>query len=362
MSNAGKGGGRGTNKYGIFGRSVALSRVGLTQDAPAFDPEAEDGYGPGFRASDVFDDRAVPAIGIREQPRNIEDWWSEAWATREWGDAEDAGYPFMPDDYTPRMTSGRAVTGHRRTHRRRYTTPDGFEIRMPSATSVKSYALDQQGQSFDIAVSATAENGTPVMTTMRCTWMGPGEWSVVPLAGEHKYGRVAEAVASVLEARRPSVALSGMRDLAAKRKERYAQEGVAPESPSKRSFVSAAGVSADGTTSVTRIGDRVYGHDLSGLPPREIQRIADGLAGKTSSHVGAVFNKDVKGRARVDVTQCPRCGAWTREGSPHKCRVVTARPEGRKQDEAEGYRRSAGTAFLRNLLRRPRPNAGNQGS
>ena len=60
----------------------------------------------------------------------------------------------MPDDFTPKRTTGQALSGHRWTDRLAYRVHSGgFTLRMPSVTSIKAFE-QQTGCTFDAPVSA----------------------------------------------------------------------------------------------------------------------------------------------------------------------------------------------------------------
>ena len=145
----------------------------------------------------------VPAIfttGDRAGER-ADRWWDTQASLAEWA-GEGAAFPKMPGDWTPRRTVGSADSGLRRTHRITYSG-NGFSLRMPSATSIRSFSAAGRG-AFDIPVDATDERGRAITAWVRAVQHKPGHWSVSGLGfGGVTDAKVSEAVASVLESRRP---------------------------------------------------------------------------------------------------------------------------------------------------------------
>src|SRR4051812_21355170 len=82
----------------------------------------------------------VPAIfttGDRGGER-ADRWWDTRASLAEWA-GEGAAFPKLPGDWTPGRTMGTADSGLRRTHRMTYSG-NGFTLRMPSATSIRSFS------------------------------------------------------------------------------------------------------------------------------------------------------------------------------------------------------------------------------
>ena len=160
---------------------------------------------------DLSDDRMsaieageyTPATFTTERPSpESGPWWDDHASVAEWG-GEGAAFAKMPVDWTPGLTPGRADSGLRRTHRRTYTG-NGFSLRMPSATSIRSFAATNKS-AFDIPVDATDDHGRSITAWVRAVQHNPGHWSVSGLGfGGVTDAKVSEAVASVLEARRPT--------------------------------------------------------------------------------------------------------------------------------------------------------------
>jgi len=302
------------------------------------------------RKDALYAGRRVSPSYISHAPGSPDDFWGE-WYGRvaSWGERNDAGYLKMPDDYTPSMTGGRASTGNRHTHRMRYSTPDGFEIRMPSATSIRRFASDEaMGQTFEVPVAYTTKDGGQGMVSVLATWNGPGAWTIQAPAGDARFGRVTEAVASVLEARRPSVALATVGDLNQRRRERIMRTGspiIAPRKPSH--FVTGVSQIGDKGAVVVRIdngkGERLYGYHVRQNTPQARSRLINRLMGRTGESVGQAFNSELKGQSRVEVAQCPRCKCVYEVEVGHQCRLMHAAPR-RTESDADRLRRDTGWA------------------
>ena len=168
----------------------------------------------------------VPAIfttGDDRPDHQAGRWWETQASLAEWA-GEGAAFPKMPDDWTPRRTGGTADSGLRHTHRMTYTS-NGFALRMPSATSIRSFSAANRG-AFDIPVDATDEHGRSITAWVRAVQHKPGHWSVSGLGfGGVTDAKVSEAVASVLESRRPTRALRQAGDLIEKHRQRLADQG-----------------------------------------------------------------------------------------------------------------------------------------
>ncbi|MCL2736265.1 MAG: hypothetical protein FWD75_06500 [Propionibacteriaceae bacterium] len=291
------------------------------------------------RKEAMWEGRAVAPSYLTTAPGSPDKFW-DMWHSRvsQWGDTSDAGYPKMPERYSPHGDTTR------RTLRKRYSTPDGFEVHMPSATAVREFAANEAlGQTFEMPVAFTTENGAQGLISVRCTWHGPGSWTVEAPAGDAKFGRVTEAVASVLEARYPSTALSDVGDLRERRQERVMRNG-SPILPPVRHSTFVTGVSAIGAHGaiVVRIADGRGGHKLygyrvpdpaPGIPSRE--RLMAALMGRATDSIGSAFNQMREFRLRVPVDQCPRCLCVYETATGHQCRLHHALPVRRAATDAE---------------------------
>lgn len=272
----------------------------------------------------------VAAVAVRggDDPRSTrlrKEWWDTHFVAAEYS-GDEIDYPQMPDDFTPRRTGGRALSGNRRTHRMSYRTAgDKFAIRMPSATSVKAFEAEGNG-TFDIPVSAADRNGNSISGWARVTRSGT-DWNATALGdfGEKTGAQVGEAVASVLEARRPSQALKNIDDLLTAHRERKTSHGQMM-SQVQSSFISSVGFDEESSTMAVRMSDRLYGYHVSA---------ADYRATVASSSPGATYGKLIKGSQRVGVERCPDCGRFSPSEVAHTCPIThRARPETRPHSSA----------------------------
>src|SRR5699024_8693653 len=162
----------------------------------------------------------------------------------------------MPDDYTPSQTSGRAMSGRRRTHRMAYTT-GGVALRMPSRTAINRFAAETKGDTFDVPVAASLPSGD-VQTWVRLTRHGPGQWEATALGmdgdgrASERIGR-SEAVAATMEGRAAALKPQSFGDLIERRKKKIAESGFTMDQVrsgwiSSVGYDSAAGVMGTMTT------------------------------------------------------------------------------------------------------------------
>ncbi len=118
-------------------------------------------------------------------------------------------------------------------------------IRMPSATSIKSFADADvlgkgRGETFDVPVSAQFPGGQ-IDGWVRVAKGSDGTWATQGLgftAEQSAY--VAESVQCVLESRRPSRALRDAGDILERRRQRAAELG-APVTPITSTWIKGAG-------------------------------------------------------------------------------------------------------------------------
>ncbi|GAA3603941.1 hypothetical protein [Microlunatus ginsengisoli] len=301
------------------------------------------------RVGAIRDGEHVPATYTTEPSSGgIGDWWDTQASVAEWG-GEGASYPKLPGDWTPHRTPGRAETGLRRTHRMTYTGC-GFRLRMPSATSIRSFAAHTRG-AFDIPVEAADADGHRITAWVRAVQHSPGAWSVSGLGfGGATDAQVSEAVAAVLEARRPTLGLRQAGDLIERHRQRLAAHGQSLRAV-RSSWIAAVAYSdvdrllimqtrprtdADGN----RRPGRVYG---TVVPPGVFEELAAGDA------PGAVYNRLVKGRPGQLVRTCPACHRTYAVARTHTCPAAIerlARPVA-EVDETSGRRQA-----LRGIHRR----------
>lgn len=261
-------------------------------------------------------------------------WWSQGFATAEYGDPG-GDYPQMPDDNTPSMSGGRALSGHRRTHRMAYRGAD-VTLRMPSATAIKRFAAESGYRTFDVPVSVDSRAGR-VQGWVRVSG-GPQGWSARALGvGGQTDAYLGESVSAVLAARRPSRALAQAGDLIERRHAREAAEGVVTH-PVSSSWISGFGYDGGSDTMVmtTASGGR-YGFRMSRV------RFNALTAGYSP---GRAFNQLVKGHAPATrVTQCAVCGRFTSAAVWHTCPIPEATRTGEVLEHNAAARRAAAYSY-----------------
>lgn len=259
-----------------------------------------------------------------------EDWWDRNLVAAEYRSTGKT-YPQMPDDYTPAKTLGQAMSGHRRTHRMNYKNGD-ISVRMPSATSIKRFSAENGNPTFDVPVSVSIKGGAPVQGWVRVTKTGPHSWEATAQGGSGTHAdMLSEAVASTLESRRPSVALSRIPDLLAASRRREEAKGD-PLVPIKSSFIDAIGYDESTGTMATKIKEKVYGHRVSKDFFEQV---------KNSERPGAIFNKFIKGNPGAAVQKCVRCARFFTPEKVHVCPTAHKEESGLNQDYTETARKRA---------------------
>jgi len=233
--------------------------------------------------------------------------------------ASGEGFPQMPDDNTPGMTLGNSLDGNRRTHRVKYRGED-VTLRMPSAAAMKRFAAQSEESTFDVPVGAeypdTSGVNTLVAGWVRVTGSPNGNWTAIGMGFPGGAdGAVAEGVASILEARRPSHALRDAGSLIAKHRDRQAAQGV-PLRAVSSAWISALGYDdATGVMATQTAAGGVYGHLVSKATFGEVA---------SAKSPGSMFNKLVKGSGRVEVGNCPSCGRFFAASGSHSCPTPSA--------------------------------------
>ncbi|AZZ54983.1 hypothetical protein [Rathayibacter iranicus] len=256
-----------------------------------------------------------PADGTPRRTDGINRWWQSHFNRAEF--APKASYHQMPDDYTPAMTNGRALTEHRRTHRMLYRGA-GVAVRMPSVTSIKRYAEEINGQTFDVPVEAEYPGGT-VSGYVRVTKGVGGEWSVSglempPAAASY----VSEAVSATLEDRRPSRALGQVEDLLERRRQRFAAGGVKLVETPQSDWIRGVGYNDAAQQIVISLNGRVYGYTVG---REEYEQV------RFSTSPGAVYNRLIKyKRDRVALGRHDVCGRYYDEANGHRCPSAHKKP------------------------------------
>jgi hypothetical protein len=301
----------------------------------------------------------VPAATMqaKNSPTTTEDreeWWNRNFVAAEYG-ADGKNYPQMPDDNTPSMHTGQAMSGKRRTHRMNYGNKD-IQLRMPSATAIRRFSGDNGNPTFDVPVSVALKGGAPVQGWVRVTKTGPHSWETTTLGGNGGPAgeQVAEAVAAVLESRRVTMALARVPDLLKARKEREAAKGV-EMSPVSSSWINEIGYDENTNTMATRIGDKLYGHKVS-------KQFFEAV--KNTERPGSVYNKLVRAHQRAAVSQCGKCFRFTSALVSHTCPTGHKAQSGiglahveraRKRAEAVATSRSHGVSPVTNVVPAPAP-------
>lgn len=245
------------------------------------------GYVPAMMASSPRD--------IRETV-DVDGWWHSHMVTAEHG----GQVTQMPADYTP--------TG-RRLPRMLY---EGGEVavRMPSVTACRRFDQEHR-DTFDIPVEADIPgSGKPVSGWVRVTRDGD-RWATTALNFDEPADLyVGEAVAAVLESRRPRSVLTRIGDVADRHRQRVETSGE-PILPVSSSWI--AGVGYDDTVGalITETQDgRSYGHQVS-------RDVFDRVRGGASP--GRAFTKLVRGNPRVDIERCNSCRRYSPAGRTHRC-------------------------------------------
>ena len=247
------------------------------------------------------------ADGSPRTTAGIDTWWESHFNRAEF--APKGSYHQMPDDFTPNMTRGNALSEHRRTHRMLYQGA-GVAVRMPSATSIKRFSDSIGGQTFDLPIEAEFPGGT-VSGFVRVTQSGVAAWSVsgvnLPEPGN---AYVSEAVSAVLEARGPRMALPQIRSLLVRRRERIAAAGVIVKPIEHSTWIRGMGYNTANSQMVIQLGDRTYGYHV---PKAQYETARD------SWSPGKIYNELVKGRGRFEIAFHDTCGRFYDARKTHRC-------------------------------------------
>ena len=289
------------------------------------------------RHEDLLAEGFVPAVALpaRDDPsstRGRDRWWADHFVTGEYR-ADGSGFPQM-DDGAGDGSDGRSLAGQRRVPRMRYEGA-GVTLRMPAAAAVRRFASDERS-TFDVPVSAEVldEAGRPrtVAGWVRVAKGPAGGWSARGLGFDARDEEVSEAVAAVLEARRPSMSLRQAGDLLARARERATRQG-ADLVHVDSSWVDAVGY--DQTTGLMAMRTKtgaLYGHHVSRATFEAVAQ---------AGSPGARFNELVKGHARAAVANCPSCGRFYSQVTGHTCPVTPAAPSATPIEQNLAARRAA---------------------
>lgn len=226
----------------------------------------------------------------------------------------------MPDDWTKDKVAGDSSTGFRRTVLRTYKGA-GIELRMPSATAIKEYSGAIGNEVLDIPVEVTGADGRTLQAWVRAVKTGPGEWQTTTL-GEHGATtgghRAAEAVAAVLEARRPTVALAEAGSLIDRRRQKTARTGTKSTGKSLAggAYKNIAYDSMTKTLSVNYVG-KVVGRHVS---------VDDAKAFLNSTDPMRTWNELIRPAANVMVRECETCSRRYAAAADHVCPIDFAGP------------------------------------
>lgn len=265
------------------------SRVRLQQIA--------DGY-----AEAMVADAAAPV----DTTRNIDGWWARAFATGEYSTGETV--PHMPDDWTPNMTGGNAISGHRRTYRRRYQVA-GRDFRMPSKSAIHSYMESHNLSVLDVPISV-ATSGGDKQQFVRVYRGRNGSFDVRALGNGPESLLVGESVAAVLENR--ALMYRSSQDLIDQRHARDLVAGVQVDRNIHRSsFLTGASYDHDTGVITVAMGDHAYQYEGS---EETYAKIRDSRA------PGITYNQLIKAKqgSFVKLSRCPNCGRYASD-SGHEC-------------------------------------------
>ena len=262
-----------------------------------------------------------PASQSPTVPGGTDKWWRDAHLRSSLSVSGDT-YQQMPDDYTPGLAPGRALSGRRRTHTKLYQLGE-IAVRMPSASAVKRFSDEIGDETFEFPISAEGAAGKPIAGHVRVTRSPSGRWAVEAInMAPAAQGKVAEAVASILEARRPSFALDDvqkMGGLVEKHRQRIIDAGT------RLTAVDSTWVRGVGYNDAT--GELVMdlqGRHYSYKAPKGVYEY---VAGATSP--GKAYNQLVKGRFPAErVDRCDNCGRVGRLSAAHTC-MNHRKPNGR---------------------------------
>lgn len=219
----------------------------------------------------------------------------------------------MPDDWTKAKLAGDSSSGHRRTVLRTYKGA-GIELRMLSATSIKEFVKAINGEVLDIPVEVKDASGKTLQSWVRAVKTGSGEWQTTTL-GEHGAStgghRAAEAVAAVLEARRPTVALEEVGNLLDRRRTKSARIGIL--STGKSLFGGACkNIAYDSITKILSVNyvGKVVGRYVEPHIARQFITSTDPLR---------TLNTLLRPATHVWVRECPDCTRRYAAAAKHTC-------------------------------------------
>lgn len=326
--------------------TAAHAETGLALLPSSLDPQLA-----AERHRALLDAGYVPAVATPgldpATTAGIDQWWSDHFVTAEYR-ATGEGFAQMPDDFTPAMSDGNALSGKRRTHRVRYRGED-VQLRMPSASAIKRFTATSGETTFDVPVGAEYPDAGGVPQTVqgwvRVTRSPGGRWTTVGMGFAGEGEAVAEGVSAILEARRPSFALRDAGSLIERHRARLAAQGAPMQAVSSQ-WISAVGYDeASGVMATQTAAGRVYGHLVSKARYEAVAAAAS---------PGAMFNRLVKGSEHAQVSNCPACGRFFAASAPHTCPAPAAPAEGVVRNATQ---QQVATALLGARARGARPAA-----
>lgn len=234
---------------------------------------------------------AQPQLKLAETT-NADTWWKRTTSIAEAGQ-----YELMP----------RADEDGRQARLRTYEGRD-TKVRMPSVAAIRRHAAS--GETFDVPVEAITPHG-PITGHVRVTSNGGGRYSVSAVRMPAEHGEyVAESVLASLEARRPSRALSDVRDILSRRRERLASQGVKMK-PVDSSWIQGVGYNPYDEQLVMNLQGRTYGYRVDRETYEDMM---------TSHSIGQAYNALVKKVApRFEVERHEECGNYFYAGAEHRC-------------------------------------------
>lgn len=256
------------------------------------------------RLTQLAADGYTPPVAYNPRATNADQWWAEHFAAAEYN--PDGDIPKMPDHSSDTRT-GHSLTGTRRLPLVNYPWR-GATFQMPSATACRRFAETSNSHAVDIPITVTRPDGTQYAGWVRASGRGHS-WMCEPLNIEGKDGAAAaEAVAALLEARRPSLALREAGDLIARHNHNRAGIEATPVSSS---WIRAIGYGPDNTLVMQTETGRVYSYRMAATYLRAVQK---------HRSPGEAFNHIVKKKGqRVEAEQCPDCLRIYLTGNTHVC-------------------------------------------
>lgn len=263
----------------------------------------------------------VPAaieISAGKRRKTAKDFWAKAAYL---ADYQESGQEIhkMPDDWTKAKLAGDSSSGFRRTTLRTYKGA-GVDLRMPSASAVKEFSKAIGDQVLDIPIELTDKEGKTIQGWVRAVKNGAGNWQTHLLSqdvGPKEAAIAAEAVAAVLEARRPTVALEEVGDLLHRRREKMAQKGASTLGGSKDSGTF-KNFAYDRNTQVLSLS--FAGKLLGRHVPEQVA-----VQFIRSDKPAQMWNQMIRGAKNVYINECEKCSRRYAAGAKHACPVNFAK-------------------------------------